>query len=447
MRTLFPLFRKVIQMSTSALVSQPRHLALPECALFNPVALEISDACTQDEFSRIGRALSALGTADQLWECDLAWFAKRKGWLKIASEATGIGVTHLEKRLARVAEVFPPTRRYSHLRKTHYVKLIAFADQPLLHPWLATLADREHISARSLYLLAVEEFGAPDPKTNDSKKRQVALREDIWARLSAHALSKNISSLVELILKNWLDCPQSERELIVADLELRRQKHNAAARDARERGKEQRRAEREAEMRARQEKREAEKLSQKAEKQAFYEAEAVKRAAEKAERKAEREAAMKARNAEKIAAKAAAREKKEAEKAPQKEQIAAFKAAERVRKEAELMAQRAERAARAAAREAAKRAKRCNDVAEYAKRVGKSVRWETQSEADDVAREFSIARGYLITSFLCEKCEKWHVQRAEPANPTAGNELDVAEHRPNYAERRSAQKESAQAFA
>jgi hypothetical protein len=408
-------------MSTSALVSQPRHLALPECALFNPVALEISDACTQDEFSRIGRALSALGTADQLWECDLAWFAKRKGWLKIASEATGIGVTHLEKRLARVAEVFPPTRRYSHLRKTHYVKLIAFADQPLLHPWLATLADREHISARSLYLLAVEEFGAPDPKTNDSKKRQVALREDIWARLSAHALSKNISSLVELILKNWLDCPQSERELIVADLELRRQKHNAAARDARERGKEQRRAEREAEMRARQEKREAEKLSQKAEKQAFYEAEAVKRAAEKAERKAEREAAMKARNAEKIAA--------------------------RDKMEREALKRKAEREAQAAFLEARKKAKHCDDVALYAESLGKSVRWSTKEGADEAAVEFSTSRGYLIESFPCDKCLQWHVQRAVGACPSEGNESDDTQPRPTYAERRAEQKESAQAVA
>jgi hypothetical protein len=400
-------------MSTSLTV-QSRHLSLPECALFNPVALEISDACTQDEFSRIGRALSALGTADQLWECDLAWFAKRKGWLKIASEATGIGVTHLEKRLARVAEVFPPTRRYSHLRKTHYVKLIAFADQPLLHPWLATLADREHISARSLYLLAVEEFGAPDPKTNDSKKRQVALREDIWARLSAHALSKNISSLVELILKNWLDCPQSERELIVADLELRRQKHNEAARRARENGKEQRKAERAAEKAATRDRCDAEKRAQKEQIAAFKAAERVKREAEKAARK---EAERPAREAEE----AESRAKREAIRKATRDKREADKLALRDKREAESdarkLARKAENAAQAvAAKEAAERharEKRCDDIAAYAENLGKSVRWPTKEDADEAAVEFSTSRGYLIESFKCDACSQYHVQRAQ----------------------------------
>jgi hypothetical protein len=221
---------------TTSLAVSPRHLALPQCCLFAPTELQISPVCSQEEFTRIGQALSAIDTADGLWQCDFAAYAMRR-WgdegLKLASEATKLA-NHYLKRFARIAEVFPPARRRAELKKTAYVKLLPFVGEEGFDSWLADL-DLTNVSNRSLYLLAIAEFGIPDPKTKQPKRRSVSVRETLWARLAPHSLSKNVSALVELILENWLACPLSERALVTADLELRRQKHTQRARDAKAR--------------------------------------------------------------------------------------------------------------------------------------------------------------------------------------------------------------------
>lgn len=365
-------------MPTDLAVS-PRHLSLPECALFNPTELRISEDCSQDDFRRIGCALTALGTAEALWSCDLAYFATQRGdhWVAIASEATGIGKTHLKKRLARGAEVFPPARRFPKLKKTHYVKLIGFADQPRLHEWLKTVADSEHLSVRSLFVLAVTEFGAL-PKTQPPKKKAIHLREDLWARLAPHAPSRKISVLIELIIENWLQRPQTEQEIIKADLEQRRQYHNANQRAQNEKKKVERAAVHKAEL----------------------------------ERKAE------ARQAE--------RERRENEKRSERDRLRAYRQAERERIEA---ARQAERNRKAEYREEQRLLH--SETPEVGVRKYKSSvkivftecsgpgklgasRYTHQTTAEAAAAEYSADRGYPVAAFLCDKCsgekQVWHVK-------------------------------------
>jgi hypothetical protein len=252
-------------MSTSALVVQQRHIALPECCLFRPSELQIEDTCTTEEFMQIGQALSAIDVADGLWQADFAAYAIRR-WkddgLAFAQEATNLTLHYL-KRVARVAEVFPPSRRFSKLTKFHYLRLVPFAQKPELHTWLSTVAEQPHLSTRALYILACEKFGKPT--TTAARCRSVNLPEALLSRLAKFGPSQKIGRLVEAILLDWLAQPHSPEEIAVIDAECRRQKHNENARRDRENLKEQRKADHEAEMRARRDKQEAEAAARKAE--------------------------------------------------------------------------------------------------------------------------------------------------------------------------------------
>ena len=219
-------------MSSSLMVSAPRpsldSIAHIPGALFCPTELQIGPTTTRAEYERLGKALAALETADDLWMCDftlwgLTRFGRDEG-LAIACAATKMS-KHYLGRCARIAQVFTPDRRRPELNKTHYMKLLAF-DQEKIDGWLPTV-DLKNVSARSLYLLAVDAFGKPDPKTQSPQGKSVWVREDLWARLAPHAPSRKISTLVELILEHWLASPQTEQEIITADLEQRRVKHNA----------------------------------------------------------------------------------------------------------------------------------------------------------------------------------------------------------------------------
>jgi len=137
-------------------VQQPRcHLSLPECALFDPTELQITAVTSQSEFVRIGKALSAIDDAFGLWQCDFSLHAIRmwqgKG-VELAAAATGLSEFFL-KRCARIAEVFPPRRRYPNLNRNHYRVLLPF-EQSKLDAWLPTVVDKKRLSARALRALA-----------------------------------------------------------------------------------------------------------------------------------------------------------------------------------------------------------------------------------------------------------------------------------------------------
>src|SRR5271156_1316188 len=121
---------------SNALVVSQRKLALPDCARFNPVALEISGSCTQDEFRRLGAALVALDTADGLWTCDLAQFAitrwgKDEG-VELAHTATGY-TKGTCKKLAYIAARFTPEHRPDGFTRAHFKALLPFPQD-----WLNT---------------------------------------------------------------------------------------------------------------------------------------------------------------------------------------------------------------------------------------------------------------------------------------------------------------------
>jgi hypothetical protein len=215
---------------------------------------------------QIGQALSAIDVADGLWQADFAAYAIRR-WkddgLAFAQEATNLSLHYL-KTVARVAEVFPPDRRFSKLTKFHYLRLVPFAQKPELHTWLSTVAGQPHLSTRALYILACEKFGKPT--TTAKQGRSITIRESILTQLSKFAPSQRMSRIVEAILVDWLSQQHSEQDVAVIDAECTRLKHNENARRDRENLKEQRKADREAEMRARRDKQEAEAAARKAEK-------------------------------------------------------------------------------------------------------------------------------------------------------------------------------------
>ena len=360
---------------STALAVQHRRLALPESCLFAPTELSIPETLTQNDFSSLGKALSSVDQASDLWACDYA-LAGQKRWgdegLKIAALATKLSVGYL-KVSARIAERFDPARRFPSLTREHYRGLCCF---PVVFTdtWLPTVVEKG-FGAKTLRALAVEAFGS-DPKAcyAKNKKRQVSIPETLFAHLKELSPIPKVAVFIEEILLDFVSNAVPEQKARIAAALLTREEANHQRHRAE-------RNEKIAAKAAARDKIEAEKLAQKEEKQAFYEAEAAQRAAEK-----------EARKAEKIAA-----------------------------------------------REAAKRSKHCDDVALYAESLGKEVRWPTKEEADEVAVKFSAARGYLIESFLCDKCSQWHVQRAVGTCPSDDPASDHAATRPNYTQRRAEQ--------
>jgi hypothetical protein len=204
-------------------------LAIPG-ALFSPSELQIGPSTTQGEFVRIGRAISAIGDADSLWECDYALWGMRKfgtdDGLNLAASATGLSKFFL-KRCARIAERFTPERRYPTLNRNHYRILLPF-DQAQIDEWLPTVADQKRLSAKSLRALAVAEFGEP-VKTKQPQKHTIQIRETTWTRLAQQAPSRKTVVLVELILNAWLKRPQDEQAIILAAAELQKAQKREAS--------------------------------------------------------------------------------------------------------------------------------------------------------------------------------------------------------------------------
>lgn len=342
--------------------------------------------------------------------------AGQKRWadegLKLAAVATALSVGYL-KVSARIAERFDPARRFPNLTREHYRGLCCFPVE-FTDKWLPTVVEKG-FGAKTLRALAVEAYGS-DPKQGYSKNKQrsFAIPETLFARLKEASPIPKVAVFIKVVLEEWLNTATTEQQSRVAASLLTLEEANH----------QRRRAERNEKIAAKvaaRDKREAEKLAQKAEKDAFYEAERVQREAEKAERKAEKQ---KFDDTERV--------KREAEKVAARDKMGADK-----------LARKAAREAMTAAAETRRRAKHCDEVAEYAARLGKEVRWPTKEEADEVAVEFSASRGYLIESFLCDKCSQWHVDRAVRTDESDGNESDHAQPRPDYAERRATQIASA----
>src|SRR5580658_881622 len=112
---------------TDTLTISERHLTLPDFCLFAPTELQIGPSVSQNEFSRLGKALAAVDQASDLWSCDYA-LAGQKRWgdegLKVAAAATRLSVGYL-KVGARIAERFDPLRRFPNMTREHYRGLVA----------------------------------------------------------------------------------------------------------------------------------------------------------------------------------------------------------------------------------------------------------------------------------------------------------------------------------
>jgi hypothetical protein len=224
-------------MSASLIVQRPSlsSLAVPG-AMFSPTELQIGLSTSQDDFVRIGKALSAIDSASDIWQCDYSLHAMRR-WgqddgLTLAASATGLSKFFL-KRCARIAERFTPERRYPNLNRNHYRVLLPF-DQAQIDAWLPTIADQKRLSAKSLRALAVEKFGEPVTAKQPSK-HAVQIRETLWTRLAQHAPSRKTVVLVELILESWLAKPESEQAIILASEELRREQKRERSKERRAR--------------------------------------------------------------------------------------------------------------------------------------------------------------------------------------------------------------------
>jgi hypothetical protein len=216
-------------MSSKALAVQRQSLtslSVPG-ALFSPSELQIGYSTSQDEFMRIGKALSSIDTASDLWQCDFALHGMRR-WGKddgivLAAKATGLS-QHSLRRCARIAERFTPEKRYPGLTRSHYRRLLPF-DAAQIDAWLPTVILDCH-SASSLYALAAEKFGKPEKSNKQYDRCTVHIREIIWARLAPLAPSRKVVLLVEMILEEWLKNPP-DAQAIALSVEEMQHKHKS----------------------------------------------------------------------------------------------------------------------------------------------------------------------------------------------------------------------------
>jgi hypothetical protein len=284
---------------SAALRVQPRHLALPECCLFAPTELQIGPALSQTEFSRLGKALSSVDQASDLWACDYA-LAGQKRWggdgLKLAHEATKLSIGYL-KVGARIAERFDPVRRFPNLTRHHYRCLVPFPVE-FTDAWLPTVIDR-NLSAKLLRAVAVAAYGSDPCKCRaQNEYRTIQIRQVLYARLKELSPIPKTAVFAEEVIKDWLSTATPEAQARVAAAILMREETQHQRRRAERNAKKAEKLAAKEKFRA---KREAENLAQKEEKQKFYEVEAAKREADKAARIAARKAAKAAEHCGKIA--------------------------------------------------------------------------------------------------------------------------------------------------
>lgn len=205
-------------MDTSLTVADRRHLALPDFCLFAPTELQISASLSQNEFSRLGKVLSAVDQASDLWACDYA-LAGQKRWgdegLKLAATATRLSIGYL-KVSARIAERFDPARRFPNMTREHYRGLCCFPVE-FTDKWLPTVVEKG-FGARTLRAVAVEAFGS-DPKAGYSKnkKRQVSLPEILYARLKECSPILKTAVFIELVLADFASNSTPEQQARIAD--------------------------------------------------------------------------------------------------------------------------------------------------------------------------------------------------------------------------------------
>jgi hypothetical protein len=204
-------------MDTSITIADRRHLALPDSCLFAPTELQISASLSQNEFSRLGKALSAVDQASDLWACDYA-LAGQKRWddegLKLAATATRLSIGYL-KVGARIAERFDPSRRFPNMTREHYRGLCCFPVE-FTDKWLPTVVEKG-FGARTLRALAVEAFGS-DPKAGYSKnkKRQVSVPETLYACLKECSPIPKTAVFIEQILADFVANAASEHHTRIA---------------------------------------------------------------------------------------------------------------------------------------------------------------------------------------------------------------------------------------
>jgi hypothetical protein len=204
-------------MESTALTIDHRHLTLPDFCLFAPTELQIGPSVSQDEFSRLGKALAAVDQASDLWSCDYA-LAGQKRWgdegLRVAAAATRLSVGYLKVGV-RIAERFDPSRRFPNMTREHYRGLCCFPVE-FTDKWLPTVVEKG-FGARSLRALAVAAFGR-DPKAGYSKnkKRQISIPETLYARLKECSPIPKTAIFIEQILVDFASDATPEQQARIA---------------------------------------------------------------------------------------------------------------------------------------------------------------------------------------------------------------------------------------
>lgn len=357
-------------MSNALVVSPSRSLDLPLGALFSPKELVVGPSTTKAEYQRLVSGLAKIDDAEKIWICDALLWSMNKFGIVDGVELSHAATGYTKGTCKKLAHI---ASRFTPEHRPDgftraHFKALLPFPQEWLNSWLPTVSNRK-LSASGVRQLAIEQFGSDPSRRPVKKTRNVSISATLYAALRELNQTQP-SALVEAILTAWLSAPPEEQSACLAVA-----------------------------------------------------------AESKKEAKNEHQREKRAKDAEKIAEKNAARDAREAEALKAKEEKKEFYAAERLKREAECVARKAEKIA---AREAAKRSRHCDDVALYAESLGKEVRWPTKEEADEVAVKFSAARGYLIESFLCDKCSQWHVQRA--VGTIIGDD-QASDHAENYAER------------
>lgn len=390
-------------MSTAIVPVQNRHVAFPECCLFAPTELQIGSQATAEEYTRIGKVISSVDGAADLWECDYAlWGMKRFGeaeGLKLAASATNLSGFFL-KRCARIADVFPPARRVACLNRSHYRILLPFtstdflADQAQLDAWLQTVAT-PRLSAASLRALAAEKFGEPDTAKRRNKMHSLQISEILWARLAEIAPSRKAVCLIEFILEGWLARTEEHAALLEKVAAAAQERKNARERQKRDAA---------AKRKAERERIEAQKAAERQAVRAWKEKERAEKAAAKAaERAAQREQEEREERAE-----AEAQEQRERDKAVRLAALGSRCSAGNEKNHAvSLQPEGATRFGKKFKMDARVQISFYGSCHEHVSA------YRSLADANLAAEKYSIEKGYTCEGFLCEKCKTFHVRAKE----------------------------------
>jgi len=173
--------------------------------LFSPTELQIAAGTSELDFIRIIKAVAALDQAEDAWKGDASLFAIKtwglKHGLEVTASATGYRTFSLRK-MAHVAEEFPPTKRINGFSFAHYRQLLPFPRE-----WSYEFIVRhagEHIPSNSFRAQAELEYGGNPCKSKQPKKRSVLIREDLYARLRPHSANRKVHILIERVLEEWI---------------------------------------------------------------------------------------------------------------------------------------------------------------------------------------------------------------------------------------------------